>query len=479
MQTKLIASVVGLSPFTVSQLTGSRVTVLLFAVAISSVVLSSVANLHAQDAALATPLWFKAPTPAATARQTSAGELWFQPDQEPRLPVHGGSRAPTALWLDIAKSEHIPQTHPMAKLAPEADSENRPFWMHTLESETVQRAQGGGRPVVAAAAAEYESSVARPNAFWSTLPSPAAESESPTRTAATQPPLASNPIWAKESQTAHSGTPNFDDLVSQPSLDDDATSTADPSTKPIVEEQPADFNALWWDGETTDATVAVVRAPEAPESPSIEQLIRSAQFTSQLDHQASPSDAPAITAPPIKIVMDEDDQRETSGQSSSGRISDSDSKSLLLDAESMVGRGSGAIPLFGRLEVDNQFRNNSQWISTSARVSEMQVEWMPFCYSWISPVFYHKPLYFEQPNLERYGIGAAGVLQPLISSAHFFGSIPLVPYKTLTHHPREKVYTLGHGRPGNCVPVRRRVLLGESTVGEGLLFWDKCSGYAE
>lgn len=103
--------------------------------------------------------------------------------------------------------------------------------------------------------------------------------------------------------------------------------------------------------------------------------------------------------------------------------------------------------------------------------------WAEYTYAWHSPVFYHNPLYFEQPNLERYGIGTYPILQPAVSSAHFFTSIALVPYKTLTQHPCEKYYTLGNLRPGNCNPIQRRVLLGQSTVGEVFEYGKPNSGY--
>ncbi len=149
----------------------------------------------------------------------------------------------------------------------------------------------------------------------------------------------------------------------------------------------------------------------------------------------------------------------------------------LLQTDSMIGPLKGADSLFGRLELEDDLRNYAAPISTAPRADEFEVAWMPAAYTWISPAFYHKPLYFEQPNLERYGVGCARIVQPILSPIHFFGSIPLVPYKTLTHHPREKVFTLGQGRPGNCVPVQRKVLLGQSTVGEVFLFWEECSGY--
>lgn len=75
-------------------------------------------------------------------------------------------------------------------------------------------------------------------------------------------------------------------------------------------------------------------------------------------------------------------------------------------------------------------------------------------FNWAATGMYHKPLYFEEVNLERYGYTVSPVLQPLISGAHFFATIPALPYKMTTHPPNECYYTLGHYRPGSCAPRR-------------------------
>ncbi len=149
----------------------------------------------------------------------------------------------------------------------------------------------------------------------------------------------------------------------------------------------------------------------------------------------------------------------------------------LLAIDSMTGPLSNTDDLFARLGLQDDYREIAAHIASGPRADGSNYVWMPAAYTWISPAFYHHPLYFEQPNLERYGLGRSRLVQPILSSVHFFGSIPLVPYKTLTHHPRERVYTLGNGRPGNCVPVQRGVLLGQSHVGEVAMFWEECSGY--
>ncbi len=64
----------------------------------------------------------------------------------------------------------------------------------------------------------------------------------------------------------------------------------------------------------------------------------------------------------------------------------------------------------------------------------------------------HKPLYFEEVQLERYGHEVGPVLQPIISSVHFFGNIAVLPYKMGIHPMHECQYSLGYYRPGDCAP---------------------------
>ncbi|HUT12001.1 MAG TPA: hypothetical protein VMY42_15985 [Thermoguttaceae bacterium] len=80
--------------------------------------------------------------------------------------------------------------------------------------------------------------------------------------------------------------------------------------------------------------------------------------------------------------------------------------------------------------------------------------WTGYLYHWEPSSLCHRPLYFEEINLERYGYSCCRIGQPLLSGAHFFATVPLLPYKAAVEPPRECVYTLGHYRPGNCVPNR-------------------------
>ncbi len=71
---------------------------------------------------------------------------------------------------------------------------------------------------------------------------------------------------------------------------------------------------------------------------------------------------------------------------------------------------------------------------------------------WRASGLCHKPLYFEEVQLERYGHEIGPVLQPVVSSAHFFANIAVLPYKMGIHPANECQYALGYYRPGDCAP---------------------------
>lgn len=84
--------------------------------------------------------------------------------------------------------------------------------------------------------------------------------------------------------------------------------------------------------------------------------------------------------------------------------------------------------------------------------------------------FTHRPLYFEERALERNG-RTIGVLQPGLSAAHFFGTIPILPYKMGAQPPSRPMYT-GNGidPPSDHLSVRDRVrgVMAEAGVVLGL-----------
>ena len=78
--------------------------------------------------------------------------------------------------------------------------------------------------------------------------------------------------------------------------------------------------------------------------------------------------------------------------------------------------------------------------------------WSPICFTWKASNLCHKPIYFEEEAVERYGHSCNPVLQPVVHAAHFFGTIPLLGYKMGITPPTECMYSLGYYRPGSCAP---------------------------
>ncbi|MDR2169364.1 MAG: hypothetical protein LBP59_04410 [Planctomycetaceae bacterium] len=74
------------------------------------------------------------------------------------------------------------------------------------------------------------------------------------------------------------------------------------------------------------------------------------------------------------------------------------------------------------------------------------------CFQWKASALCTKGAYFENVQLDRYGHSVCPLLEPVISGAKFFTTIPLLPYKAGLTPPNECVYTLGHYRVGNCAP---------------------------
>lgn len=97
-----------------------------------------------------------------------------------------------------------------------------------------------------------------------------------------------------------------------------------------------------------------------------------------------------------------------------------------------------AAPFFQQAGVHFQFAGESR-------------PWGMSLFSWEATALCHRPLYFEEVNLERYG-NSLGILQPAVSAADLVGRVLVFPYLLGATPPRECIYTLGQGRPGNYMP---------------------------
>jgi hypothetical protein len=103
--------------------------------------------------------------------------------------------------------------------------------------------------------------------------------------------------------------------------------------------------------------------------------------------------------------------------------------------------------------------------------------WSRTTFMWKASALCHKPAYFEDEALERYGHGWGPWIQPFVSGGHFFLTLPALPYIMGLYPPQECIYTLGYYRPGNCapymfdpLPLSIRAALLEGGVWTGMVF---------
>jgi hypothetical protein len=78
--------------------------------------------------------------------------------------------------------------------------------------------------------------------------------------------------------------------------------------------------------------------------------------------------------------------------------------------------------------------------------------WLASTFHYQASALCHKPLYFEEVQLERYGHTTGPFRQPIISGCHFVMNVALLPYRMGINPPTECQYALGYYRPGSCAP---------------------------
>jgi hypothetical protein len=73
-------------------------------------------------------------------------------------------------------------------------------------------------------------------------------------------------------------------------------------------------------------------------------------------------------------------------------------------------------------------------------------------YTWQASNVFYQPLYYEDPDLERYGHAWPFFIQPVVSSVRFTIQSIGLPYQAVIDPPCCRVYPLGFYRPGECAP---------------------------
>jgi hypothetical protein len=229
----------------------------------------------------------------------------------------------------------------------------------------------------------------------------------------------------------------------------DATRSTDTQTPPVDLEEPA-MNPDELPSFDEPTTQPLQPLPEATEPPPSEQMRQpvappvrqpSSEFQPRPPASLGPRDIPGRELPPTPQLSEEKIQEErvksekacTEGlQKLRGRTIDQVDLNIAVTGE------QGSDFPFECTLGENEWHGGRCWEQTT--------------YMWKASALCHKPLYFEDEQLERYGHSFPPCFQPFVSGAHFFTRLPVLPYCMGVEPPCECVYALGHYRPGNCAP---------------------------
>ena len=120
-----------------------------------------------------------------------------------------------------------------------------------------------------------------------------------------------------------------------------------------------------------------------------------------------------------------------------------------------------AFGTFQKLKLEQSTYFQSATVSEITRLQtwmEGPCTWSAHGYSWHSPTFCFSPLYFEQPNLERYGQGIGHPFAPATSAIAFVADVTTLPIAVVCTPPWSQSCTLGHHRPGDVAPCQRKTV---------------------
>lgn len=201
------------------------------------------------------------------------------------------------------------------------------------------------------------------------------------------------------------------------------TQAADPISDPFGDTKPAPAPRLLAEPKSTLTQPTVKAEPSLPLKPS-----------SPAPTTAAP--APTTTLPPLPSSLDQ--------LAAGGGAFQQEPCPTIADLKKITAITNNISASQGELPRECYFDES---------VSSPQNRLWPMTnYTWKASGLCHKPLYFEEVALERYGHSTGPFSQPVVSGAHFFGSLLVLPYKMGMDPPGECKYALGYYRPGSCSP---------------------------
>lgn len=241
--------------------------------------------------------------------------------------------------------------------------------------------------------------------------------------------------------------PFGDRLAAQPDFDEDDSET--PATPPVTSSDDGDFGPPNLDGETPPTT-------RAPATDRIDPFGDEPQTAAPAEPAQPGIDRPS--EPAETFVAPREDSTSDNELSPQEQNDKKYRKELAEECEEGLQelriKTLAATSLHHRLDISEKGTALKDFpISCPVDNSEFSPRsWDEMYIAWTASGLCHKPLYSEEVQLERYGHSAGPYTQPLISMAHFFGSVAVMPYSMGLKTPNECVYPLGYYRPGNCAP---------------------------
>jgi len=133
---------------------------------------------------------------------------------------------------------------------------------------------------------------------------------------------------------------------------------------------------------------------------------------------------------------------------------------LAMDAEALTNRPFDPTKILNKLQTDRKFFESAA-MAEPVRMQGRDIGpylWNANGYQWQNATFCFSPLYFEQPNLERYGQGVGHPFASTVSAAKFVTDVVTLPAAMVCTPPWRSSCTLGHHRPGDCAPYQRKTL---------------------
>ena len=164
-------------------------------------------------------------------------------------------------------------------------------------------------------------------------------------------------------------------------------------------------------------------------------------------------------------------------RSAKGQANSSQQLPKVLSVESMLRSNTSVEGFLSRTSNESAYEKASYVTESRTRASHDDTQWNDSMAGWTSPDFYTLPLYFEQSKLERYESFSPEWTRPVVSYAQFLASIPVMPYKTGVHGPRDRVYTVGHYPSGTRAPSRswgplsKRGMILQGVATTGMIFF--------